>query len=85
MSALDADSLGLERAKTPAFSWKAHDGAPASPDLPAGADRVLVRYIFDGGKLSRDAHLASFLPRACPDCHDDGSRTVVVSAEEVLR
>jgi hypothetical protein len=71
--------------KPPAFSWLAHDGAPASPELPAGDDRVLVRYMFDGGKLARDAHLATFIPKAAPvHVGTDGCRTVLVTSEEVL-
>ena len=70
--------------KPPAFSWEAHDGPPAAPTLPAG-DRVLVRYIFDGGKLSRDARLATFEPRNAPSAAQaDGCRTVLVAADEVI-
>jgi len=76
--------IEMAGSKAPTFSWKAHDGAPSSPNLP-GNDRVLVRYMFDGGKLSRDAHLATFIPQAAASVPGaDGLRTVVVRAEEVL-
>ena len=74
-------------AKTrPVFSWSAHEAPPASPDLPApSCDCVLVRYMFDGGKLARDGHLVTLRPRTAPmPPSADGRRTVVVAAEEVL-
>lgn len=46
---------------------------------------MLVRYILDGGKLSRDARLATFSPRNAPSAASaDGCRTVLVAANEVL-
>ena len=71
--------------RPPAFSWLAHDGPPASPDLPDGNNRVLIRYIFEGGKLARDARLVTFAPRADPSpAGTNGRREVVVTADEVL-
>jgi hypothetical protein len=76
-------------AKAPAFAWvQAHDGPPASPDLPASNDCVLVRYMFEGGKLARDARLVVLVPQASPShsgAEGSGRRTVVVTADDVLR
>ena len=49
-------------------------GNPISPDLTG---QVLVRYIFDGGKMARDARLATLVAQNVRD----GS--VVVTTEEV--
>jgi hypothetical protein len=75
-------------AKPPAFTWQAHDGPPASPDLAASSDCVLVRYMFEGGKLARDARLVVLVPEASPADvvapGGGGGRTVAVTAEDVL-
>ena len=60
--------------------WKVHEGQggkelagpPLSPILPQGDSKVLMRYIFEGGKLARDARLITLTPR---------ERGVVTSAE----
>ena len=79
------------------FGWKVHAGqekselagAPVSPTLPkadggGGSKSVIIRYIFDGGKLARDARLVTAAVPFPSSSPSDSGVVVVVTAADVL-
>ena len=87
-SKVAAFSRGMRRSKLPlaATGWTVHSGQessslagePVSPILPAAQNHLLLRYIFEGGKLSRDARLTTL------DLGQSSDGQIVVTAADVL-